>query len=90
MAGSPLHPENFGFFASSPKTKARVTDPTCAATVDRLESVLAKKLAQISEREGEDAVLTGGTRSLSRRLLALNMTEHHGQPLSQQRRALSA
>ncbi len=40
-----------------------------------LQSALSKKLAQISEREGEDAVLTGGTRSLSRRLLALNVAE---------------
>ncbi len=36
---------------------------------------LQKKLQRISEREGEDAILTGGTRSLHRRLLALNVRE---------------
>ncbi len=36
---------------------------------------LQKKLQRISEREGEDAILTGGTRSLHRRLLALNVQE---------------
>lgn len=35
----------------------------------------SKKLQLISEREGEDAILTGGTRSLHRRLLALNVHE---------------
>ncbi len=34
-----------------------------------------KRLQLISEREGEDAALTGGTRSLHRRLLALNIDD---------------
>ena len=34
-----------------------------------------KKLRSIAEREGEDAHITGGTRSLHRRLLALNLRE---------------
>ena len=39
------------------------------------ESAYGKKLRMISEKEGEDAQITGGTRSLHRRLLALNL-EH--------------
>ena len=38
-----------------------------------LEGTLVRKLSFISEREGEDAQITGGTRSLHRRLLALNL-----------------
>ncbi len=39
------------------------------------DTPLSRQLAMISQREGEDAALTGGTRSLHRRLLALNFHE---------------
>ena len=80
MADSVLQPEKFGFFSSSSKSKGVVADASPRTACSLLGPVFSKKLAQISEREGEDAVLTGGTRSLSRRLLALNIAEVHSQP----------
>ena len=68
MASLPTHATHSGSFL--PNSRPGAIQP---------QSALSKKLAQISEREGEDAVLTGGTRSLSRRLLALNITEIRNQ-----------
>ncbi len=82
MANSLVNPENFGFFVSSVPSYVRVADLEHAAACSQMETAFTKKLAQISEREGEDAVLTGGTRSLSRRLLALNISEIDSQPLA--------
>ena len=41
----------------------------------RVGPSLQKRLRRIREREGDDAAITGGTRSLHRRLLALNIYE---------------
>ena len=73
MATSTTSPANFGLFSPLPKLSAvpKLTRNLPASAVTELS--LSKKLQLISEREGEDAVLTGGTRSLHRRLLALNL-----------------
>jgi hypothetical protein len=67
---------NFNQFqTSSSATRFGSRNPVTAVTplppVPRRQSVLPATL--ISRKEPEDALLTGGTRSLDRRLLALNL-----------------
>ena len=75
MATMSSNSASFGLFSAPPPNPA----PGRPAIISTQEPVftsdlsLAKRLQMIREREGEDAVLTGGTRSLHRRLLALNV-----------------
>ena len=73
MATSTTSSASFGLFSPLPKLSAfpKPTRNLPPSTVTELS--LSRKLQLISEREGEDAALTGGTRSLHRRLLALNL-----------------
>ena len=88
MAGSIINSKNFGLFHSDPKT---VTPASARGSAPRGQpqppsdsaDYLSKRMERISEREGEDAILTGGTRSLHRRLLALNI--YDARPVSQAR-----
>ena len=75
MAGSIINSKHFGLFHSDHKTaSARGPAPrTQPQPPSDSANYLSKKMERISEREGEDAILTGGTRSLHRRLLALNI-----------------
>ncbi len=90
MAGSISNSQNFGLFKSDRKIAASA-HPRSPETLHLTQSpssmdlYLSKKMERISEREGEDAILTGGTRSLHRRLLALNIYE--SRPTSQARPA---
>ena len=80
MTGQKRNSRDFGLFSPASGglnpliSKPELPHGAVQATTTT-ETVLSKKLALISEREGEDAVLTGGTRSLHRRLLALNIYE---------------
>ena len=91
MTNSSVRSEKFGFFTAGSRGNT-LGAGTSVASSTMHEIVASKKLAQISEREGEDAALTGGTRSLSRRLLALNLTEFRSQltPAAQTHPPLSA
>ena len=88
MAGSIINSQNFGLFQADRKTvsPASARGPELRHQTQPpsdLDIYLSKKMERISEREGEDAILTGGTRSLHRRLLALNIYE--AKPVSQAR-----
>lgn len=64
---------SFGLFGPLPTAPAtRILRSSIAA-----EPALGGQLEVIREREGDDAGLTGGTRSLHRRLLALNLGSSH-------------
>ena len=85
MVGSTRNPQHLGLFeivpgrrGSSPSRLLPTRAETPVVSVD--EGSLVQQLARISEREGEDAALTGGTRSLHRRLLALNFHDLHPAP----------
>ena len=73
MATSATSSAGFGLFSPLPHLS---TNPRSSRNLPSSlppEASLSRKLQQISEREGEDAAITGGTRSLHRRLLALNL-----------------
>ena len=85
MAGSFGTSKNFGLFAPASRNLEALNSRVQALRpvlqpASEIDSRISAKLAKISEREGEDAVLTGGTRSLHRRLLALNVYENAASP----------
>ena len=55
------------------KNMVSKADPFSSQDTLRAKQHFETKLQHICKCEGEDAALTGGTRSLHRRLLALNM-----------------
>ena len=73
MATSTTSSTSFGLFGPLPKLSTRPKISRNLSTSSVAEQSLVRKLQLIGEREGEDAILTGGTRSLHRRLLALNL-----------------
>ena len=86
MATTLSNSATFGLFHASPSSGVLPTRLSHGPSRDSLTAAsdlpLAKRLQMIREREGEDAVLTGGTRSLHRRLLALNIQERMAAPRS--------
>ncbi len=78
MASTTTSPARFGLFNPLPDSfhtsRPRLSPAQeTASTLVRDNLDLVAQLQVITEREGEDAAITGGTRSLHRRLLALNI-----------------